>query len=641
MAEYSDALKLGQKEYRACVTRGRYPYLPVLDEILPSDRAPVGTSLGLIQIPAEFIVGTKTKGRTTSFARNFMPLMDSQSEFAIKWQRLCSAHLQEGIRDPVKVYEYMNRYYVEEGNKRVSVLKYFNAVNIYANVTRILPEKTDDPAIRVYYELVDFYRTSKINFVEFSKEGRYAKFSKLLGKKSSDPWTDEERSALMTFYHYFSQAYQSCGGGSLRCTTGDALLVYLTVYDYHSSLGKTPTELKKDLQKIWEDVVLQQEAEPVGLKLDDQEKKPAILPFLSPSKAPLHVAFVYDKTPQRSGWTYSHELGRHHVDKVFGDQIVTTAYMDAVGPDSDQIVEKAIQDGNTVIFTTTPKLLPASLRAAVQHPDVTVLNCSLNISHKYVRTYYTRIYEAKFIIGAIAGALASNDRIGYICDYPIFGMIAGVNAFALGAQMVNPRVKVYLEWSTIHSSQAAVDSLLAKGIDLISFQDMALLDSDHRSSFGLAQLKDGVHTNLAMPIWHWGVYYEKLIRRIVDRSFRGDASGSPRALNYYWGLSEGVVELIYSDHLPAATKKLAENLRLAILANVFRPFSSPFTAQDGSVIQGSRDAALTAEQIIRMDDLAENIIGSIPSFNELNEESRGVVDLVGVEKVVKSKEDTD
>ena len=32
--EYSEALKLGKKEYRARIAKGQFPYLPVLDEIL-------------------------------------------------------------------------------------------------------------------------------------------------------------------------------------------------------------------------------------------------------------------------------------------------------------------------------------------------------------------------------------------------------------------------------------------------------------------------------------------------------------------------------------------------------------------------------------------------------------------------------
>ena len=47
--------------------------------------------------------------------------------------------------------------------------------------------------------------------------------------------------------------------------------------------------------------------------------------------------------------------------------------------------------------------MQASFRAAVEHPEAVIMNCSLNLSHRYVRSYYARMYEAKFIIGAIAG----------------------------------------------------------------------------------------------------------------------------------------------------------------------------------------------------------------------------------------------
>ena len=132
---YKDALKIAQKEFRACTSKGQYPYLLSLEEIVPAERLNKGINLGAVQIPMEFIVG----GRSKVFARNFMPLVEEDSEFAGKWSSLCKAHLEEGIRDPVKVYEYLNRYYVEEGNKRVSVLKYFDAATVYANVTRVLP----------------------------------------------------------------------------------------------------------------------------------------------------------------------------------------------------------------------------------------------------------------------------------------------------------------------------------------------------------------------------------------------------------------------------------------------------------------------------------------------------------------------
>ena len=107
---YKEALKLGQKEYRNAVAENIYPYLPVLDKIVPPEKALTGIRLGVVQIPMRFVVGTKTDGRVNAFSKSFLPLLEEGTEFADKWEALYRSHLSEGIRDPIKVYEYLNRY---------------------------------------------------------------------------------------------------------------------------------------------------------------------------------------------------------------------------------------------------------------------------------------------------------------------------------------------------------------------------------------------------------------------------------------------------------------------------------------------------------------------------------------------------
>ena len=103
--KYAQALKAGQKTYRECVLKGRYPYLQILDEILSDSMVAGQVDLGVIDIPADQIVGTKTVGRRTAFAADFMPLLAPDTEFASKWVNLCAAHLsEEGIRDPIRCY---------------------------------------------------------------------------------------------------------------------------------------------------------------------------------------------------------------------------------------------------------------------------------------------------------------------------------------------------------------------------------------------------------------------------------------------------------------------------------------------------------------------------------------------------------
>ena len=200
---YKNALKLGQREFRHCVARGLHPYLALMDDFVSAGRLSQGRDLGLVQVPMEFITGTRTNGRTNAFARNFMPLLPDGSEFAEKWKHLCRTHVAEGIRDPIKAYEYMRRFYVEEGNKRVSVLKFFGAAAISAHVVRILPQQTGSREVDLYNEYVDFYRYSQVNFLEFSRPGGYAEIQRLLGKAPEEAWTEEDRRGLRTVCHYF------------------------------------------------------------------------------------------------------------------------------------------------------------------------------------------------------------------------------------------------------------------------------------------------------------------------------------------------------------------------------------------------------------------------------------------------------
>ena len=155
--QYQQALKSARKAQRQSVQQGNSPFLPVLDKILQNTLTEGAEKLGLIDIPANKIVGTKSTGRTTAFASNFMPILPYDSEFGQKWRRLCEAHLSdEGIRDPISCYEYLGQFYVQEGNKRVSVLKHFGAASIPGNVTRILPTDSTDPKVKAYQEFLEY-----------------------------------------------------------------------------------------------------------------------------------------------------------------------------------------------------------------------------------------------------------------------------------------------------------------------------------------------------------------------------------------------------------------------------------------------------------------------------------------------------
>ena len=633
MEEYIKACKAGKRDYQARMMKGQLPTLQVLDEILPPKGSYSEVPLGLVQIPIDQIVGTKSGGRSNAFAGNFMPILRENTEFAYKWATLSQSHINEGIRDPIKAYEYMNKFYVEEGNKRVSVLKYFDAVSVPGYVTRILPQRTEQKENKIYYEYVDFYALSQINYIWFSRLGSFVRLQKAVGKGAKDIWSDDDKLTFSSVYSRFAAEYESLGGKKLSITTGDAFLAFLMIYDYKDICQKTVNELKELVGKSWEEFKLLEHDQEIELKMNPTSEKKSLLDRLLPVSTPkLKIAFLYAKTPATSAWTYAHELGRLHLEQTFPEEVTTECYENLTRDLAEKAIADAIQKGCNIIFTTTPEFVQASVQAAIAHPEVKILNCSLNTSHRYIRTYYARMYEAKFLMGAIAGAMAENGQLAYIADYPIFGTIANINAFALGAKMVNPRAQVYLEWSTLKDVDLgiAMDNVIKKGVTVVSGRDM-VIPEDASRYFGLYHIEKEGPRNLAMPLWHWGKFYEQLIRTIMDGTWKyDDNKDETKAINYWWGLSAEVIDVIYSQNLPIGTQKLLTMLKRAIATGEYHPFSGILYSQNG-MIQSDPDKILSPEEIITMDWLADNVIGTIPKSRGLKEQAKPVTLQSGVE----------
>lgn len=634
MDDYNKAYKAGKKDYQARLLRGEQPTLKILDDILPPRGSYSEVPLGLVQIPIEQIVGTKTGGRSSAFAGNFMPILRENTEFASKWAALSESHLNEGIRDPIKAYEYMNKFYVEEGNKRVSVLKYYDAVSVPGIVTRILPPRTEEKENRIYYEFVDFYELSKVNYIWFTRTGSFAKLQALTGKEPDQVWSDDDKLTFSSVYTRFTAEFEAAGGKKLSITPGDAFLAFLTVYDYDTVCGMTAAEMKATVAKTWEEFHLLEHDDEIDVKMDPTvEKKPLLTRLLPLSSPRLKAAFLYAKTPSSSAWTYAHELGRLHLEQTFPDEVSTICYENITPDLAEKAIRDAIKKGCNIVFTTAPEFVQASVQAAIDNPDVRILNCSLNTSHRYIRTYYARMHEAKFLMGAIAGAMSENGLLAYIADYPIFGTIANINAFALGAKLINPRAKVYLEWSSLKDADLGkvMDGLAEKGVSIVSGRDM-VIPEDASRYFGLYRMENGMPHNLAMPLWHWGKFYEQLIRTIMNGAWKyDDITAEKKAINYWWGMSSGVVDVICSQNLPIGTQRLVYLLKDTIRRGEFNPFSGALYSQQG-VVQEDPDRSLSPEEIIRMNWLARSVIGSIPERHDLKEQAKPVTLQQGIEK---------
>ncbi|MBQ6559457.1 MAG: metallophosphoesterase [Erysipelotrichaceae bacterium] len=241
-SQYLYARKIAKKTVFHDRLNKKDPYLKVLDDIV-DDKTCKPIRLGHIDAPAQLIVGTKTQGRSLSFSSDFMPLLGEKSEFAAKWINVCKYHLSdEGINELPTAYEYLGKFYIAEGNKRVSVLKSYGAPFIPLDVIRLLPPKSERPSILLYYDFLEFYEHSKLYLLQFTKPEYYERLLRCLNMEKDHEWTRSERITLVGFYGRLENELDKKG---IHENHADCLAALLEMYTYDYLVEMSDRQLDK------------------------------------------------------------------------------------------------------------------------------------------------------------------------------------------------------------------------------------------------------------------------------------------------------------------------------------------------------------------------------------------------------------
>ena len=342
-------------------------------------------------------------------------------------------------------------------------------------------------------------------------------------------------------------------------------------------------------------------------------------------KSALKIAFLYEKTIDNSTWAYSHELGRNDIQEKFHHRVETRCWQ---GCCTDEKLQEGIQEavlwGAKVIFTTAPFMAQESVKAALEYPELYILNCSVNTSYNSIRTYYGRMYEAKFLMGALAASITDGNDLGYVEQFPLYGTVSNINAFAIGAQFINPWAKVHLSWSGLINANWK-EEFRRKDIHTISGPEFSK-PFERSREFGLYISSNGeVGFNVAAAVYNWGKYYEIIIRSILEGNYDANSLAKTHsALNYYYGLKEGVIDVILSGNLSYSSKKLMSILEKEIEEGRLLPFSGEIHSQTEK-IRAEGAESLNMEEIVDMRWLNDNVIGEIPPLEAFTKEAQETI----------------
>ncbi len=557
---YLAARRMGRRylaEHEKDAAKG---YLPVLEDIMRGVNVLGEINLGYHEIPLDRVAGTRTSARSVSFAGNFMPLLADDTEFAIKWKKVYESQLVEGIREPIKVYEYLGRYYALEGNKRISILKYVGAASVYGNVIRLLPERNEEnDQISIYYEFLDYDKKLFLDDLWFKRRGNFT----LLVRQTEDFLAKHREvngsveTIIAATHRRFREAYRIARLEDVDLTTGDALVEYTKVFGY--PYEENQVDMVKNIRRARSQYQVAEgilRRDTVEITASEVENVPG---RSRPRRGVLRVAFAFDDDPQTNFFTRWHTLGIDRVEKKYQGKLQVERLFHANthpgGP--YEALQTLVEKKPDVLFTTSPTMSDASLRVALENPHMIVLNCDLPREGKNLNTYFSKMFDLTFLCGILAGAMSRSGVVGYM-DYAAWGEARTtyeINAFALGASLVNPRARTVgytlrgiNRWNE-HDKARRVMAEAGADVALCRHSPDNPLDRQAFPEIYAQLYAIGPGGNplesYAGASFDWEHFYDKVI---------GDAIGGRTALlegrhlngnpiHFGWGLSTGIMDI--------------------------------------------------------------------------------------------------
>ncbi len=327
------------------------------------------------------------------------------------------------------------------------------------------------------------------------------------------------------------------------------------------------------------------------------------------------VGFIYIGPVGDAGFTYMHEEGRKYVHQAL-PELPKSTIVESVpeSPDVLRVIERLVRRGHNVIFGNSFGYMDYMIQAAEKYPDVYFMHCSGYKTAPNMGTYFGRMYQARYLSGMAAGAMAKNDKIGFVGAYPIPEVVRAINAFTLGARAVNPKATVQVVW--IYSwldpgkEKEATKALIDSGCSVIGMhadsgatpqacEEAGVYVVGYNNNMG----KFAPKMHLTSAVWHWGMAVEGALRDI--------AAGTWTNQQIWWGLDKGMVDI--SEFGPAVPKDVQDTImarREEIRTGAWDVFTGPIKDQKGAV-KVPEGVKLTDGEMLSMDWFVEGVEGSV------------------------------
>ncbi len=274
------------------------------------------------------------------------------------------------------------------------------------------------------------------------------------------------------------------------------------------------------------------------------------------------IGFIILGDIKIAGWNESQYRGIKTACENFDVELLVRDKVKENCGECPAAIKNLAENGAGMIFLASYSYSIEAQNLVGEYPGIAFATNSAEVHAKNMTAYFVRMYQARYLAGALAGMKTKSNVIGYVAAMPNTEVNRGINAFTLGVLRTNPKAKVVVMWTgswqneeiekihaqrlieeagadvlTYHQDEDATAQVAEKfGVDFIAYNEILSGYSEHY---------------LTSVICRWDLYYTDIIQRYL----KGELNS---VKNHWLGIDRGAVTL--SDYSPSVTKEMISQI---------------------------------------------------------------------------------
>ena len=328
------------------------------------------------------------------------------------------------------------------------------------------------------------------------------------------------------------------------------------------------------------------------------------LGFDSEEEARPKIGFITIGDIREAGWNASQYEGIKTAAEKFGAHLLVRDHVRENTGACPTAIRELIDEGAGMIFLASYSYSSEARELVEEYPNIAFATNSAEVHARNMTAYFVRMYQARYLSGALAGLKTKTNTIGYVAAMPNSEVNRGINAFAMGVRRTNPTAKVVVIWTGAWQDEekemANAERLIKeKGADILTYHQDEDAVCRAAEKYGVdfigynALLTGYSEHYLTSVVCRWDLYYSD----IVQRYLKGELNS---VKNHWLGIEQGAVSL--SDFSSAITSDMAGQMEA-----LQQELTSGRLIFAGEIYDNQGNLRCAADEVISDDVLLERV----------------------------------